>query len=110
MGQDFGPLFGDENRMLKVSSQSPVTSLDRPSVVQRLYRVFEAENRDWNGELKDDDDKLARGGRIMDSMLSEHMCEGWLEGTCLQDVTVSLQATKHLSVLLTPWLHSMQNG
>ena len=46
----------------------------------RLYRVFEAENRDWNGELKDDDDKLARGGRIMDSMLSEHMCEGWLEG------------------------------
>ena len=49
----------------------------------RLYRVFEAENRDWNGELKDDDDKLARGGRIMDSMLSEHMCEGWLEGYLL---------------------------
>ena len=44
---------------------------------------FEAENRDWNGELKDDDDKLARGGRIMDSMLSEHMCEGWLEGYLL---------------------------
>ncbi|MFQ7288680.1 MAG: hypothetical protein ACLRPV_07095 [Lacrimispora saccharolytica] len=40
-------------------------------------------NRDWNGELKDDDDKLARGGRIMDGMLSEHMCEGWLEGYLL---------------------------
>ena len=40
------------------------------SMSNRLYRVFEAENRDWNGELKDDDDKLARGGRIMDSMLS----------------------------------------
>lgn len=53
------------------------------SMSNRLYRVFEAENRDWNGELKDDDDKLARGGRIMDSMLSEHMCEGWLEGYLL---------------------------
>lgn len=53
------------------------------SMSNRLYRVFEAENRDWNGELKDDDDKLARGGRITDSMLSEHMCEGWLEGYLL---------------------------
>ena len=53
------------------------------SMSNRLYRIFEAENRDWNGELKDDDDKLARGGRIMDSMLSEHMCEGWLEGYLL---------------------------
>ena len=53
------------------------------SMSNRLYRVFESENRDWNGELKDDDDKLARGGRIMDSMLSEHMCEGWLEGYLL---------------------------
>ena len=53
------------------------------SMSNRIYRVFEAENRDWNGELKDDDDKLARGGRIMDSMLSEHMCEGWLEGYLL---------------------------
>ena len=53
------------------------------SMSNRLHRVFEAENRDWNGELKDDDDKLARGGRIMDSMLSEHMCEGWLEGYLL---------------------------
>ena len=53
------------------------------SMSNRLYRVFEAENRDWNGELKDDDDKLARGGRISGSMLSEHMCEGWLEGYLL---------------------------
>ena len=53
------------------------------SMSNRLYRVFEAENRDWNGELKDDDDKLARGGRIMDSMPSEHMSEGGLEGYLL---------------------------
>ena len=31
----------------------------------------------------DTDDCLARDGRIMDGMLSEHMCEGWLEGYLL---------------------------
>lgn len=50
------------------------------SMSNRLYKVFEAENRDWNAELLDTDDCLSRGGRIMDGMLSEHMCEGWLEG------------------------------
>ena len=48
------------------------------SMSNRLYKVFEAENRDWNAELLDSDDCLARNGRIMDGMLSEHMCEGWL--------------------------------
>ena len=49
----------------------------------RLYKVFEEENRDWNAQLLDTDDCLARNGRIMDGMLSEHMCEGWLEGYLL---------------------------
>ncbi|MCR5797882.1 MAG: phosphoketolase family protein [Eubacterium sp.] len=49
----------------------------------RLYHAFEATNRDWNAEIIDTDDKLANDGRIMDSMLSEHMCEGWLEGYLL---------------------------
>ena len=49
----------------------------------RLYKVFEAQNRDWNAETLDSDEALARDGRIMDSMLSEHMCEGWLEGYLL---------------------------
>ena len=53
------------------------------SMSNRLYKVFEAENRDWNAELLPSDDCLARGGRIMDGMLSEHMCEGWLEGYLL---------------------------
>ena len=53
------------------------------SMSNRLYKVFEAEKRDWNAEMLDTDDCLARGGRIMDSMLSEHMCEGWLEGYLL---------------------------
>ena len=53
------------------------------SMSNRLYKVFEYQKRDWNAEMLDTDDCLARDGRIMDSMLSEHMCEGWLEGYLL---------------------------
>lgn len=53
------------------------------SMSNRLYKVFETENRDWQAGLLDTDDCLARDGRIMDGMLSEHMCEGWLEGYLL---------------------------
>ena len=49
----------------------------------RLGKVFEETNRDWNGEKYDNDEFLATDGRVMDSMLSEHMCEGWLEGYIL---------------------------
>ena len=49
----------------------------------RLYRAFEATDRDFNAEIYPTDDKLAKDGRIMDSYLSEHMCEGWLEGYIL---------------------------
>ena len=49
----------------------------------RLNAVFEVENRTWNAEHYGTDDHLAADGRIMDSMLSEHMCEGWLEGYLL---------------------------
>lgn len=49
----------------------------------RFYDVFDVTNRDWNSTLHDDDDCLAPDGRVMDSMLSEHMCEGWLEGYLL---------------------------
>ena len=53
------------------------------SMSNRLYRAFEATNRDWNAGMIENDDCLARDGRIMDGMLSEHMCEGWLEGYLL---------------------------
>ncbi len=49
----------------------------------RLSKVFEATGRDWNAEKYDYDEFLASDGRVMDSMLSEHMCEGWLEGYLL---------------------------
>lgn len=49
----------------------------------RLGKVFEETGRDWNALTLDNDEFLATDGRVMDSMLSEHMCEGWLEGYLL---------------------------
>lgn len=49
----------------------------------RLMHAFEAENRSWMADMNDNDEFLAQNGRIMDGMLSENMCEGWLEGYLL---------------------------
>lgn len=49
----------------------------------RLGAVFEKTNRDWNVKTEENDEFLAPTGRVMDSMLSEHLCEGWLEGYLL---------------------------
>ena len=49
----------------------------------RLNSVFEATDRAWDGEALDYDDHLSPDGRVMDSMLSEHVCEGMLEGYLL---------------------------
>lgn len=49
----------------------------------RLYKMFEATKRDWQAPIKDTDEYLDKKGRIMDSYLSEHMCEGLLEGYLL---------------------------
>lgn len=49
----------------------------------RLSKVFEATNRDWNNGYKDNDEFLSTDGRVVDSMLSEHLCEGMLEGYIL---------------------------
>ena len=49
----------------------------------RLYDVFEETNRTWELPIKENDEYLSKDGRVMDSMLSEHMCEGMLEGYLL---------------------------
>jgi xylulose-5-phosphate/fructose-6-phosphate phosphoketolase len=48
-----------------------------------LGDVFEVTNRQWEARRVDDDEFLAPQGRVLDSMLSEHQCEGWLEGYLL---------------------------
>ena len=47
-----------------------------------LGAVFEATERQWNAEIDAGDEYLAPSGRVME-MLSEHQCQGWLEGYLL---------------------------
>ena len=48
-----------------------------------LGDVFEVTNRQWDAHKVDGDEFLAPDGRVVDSQLSEHQCEGWLEGYLL---------------------------
>ncbi|PPQ33484.1 phosphoketolase family protein [Rhodopila globiformis] len=48
-----------------------------------LGAVFEVTNRQWEARVQDNDEFLAPDGQVLDSMLSEHQCEGWLEGYLL---------------------------
>jgi xylulose-5-phosphate/fructose-6-phosphate phosphoketolase len=48
----------------------------------RLNAVFEATDRQWLARTVQDDDHLAPQGGVIE-VLSEHLCEGWLEGYLL---------------------------
>ncbi len=48
----------------------------------RLHALLEATDRAWDAETVADDDHLSPDGRVME-VLSEHMCQGWLEGYLL---------------------------
>lgn len=48
-----------------------------------LGAVFEATDRQWEAREEKFDEFIAPSGRVMDSFLSEHSCEGWLEGYLL---------------------------
>ncbi|RZL98143.1 MAG: phosphoketolase family protein, partial [Pedobacter sp.] len=48
----------------------------------KLNAVFEVTNRQWNALTEDSDELLQKDGRVLE-MLSEHQCEGWLEGYLL---------------------------
>ncbi len=48
----------------------------------RLGNVFDVTNRAWDALTLEDDDHLAPDGRVME-VLSEHLCQGWLEGYLL---------------------------
>jgi xylulose-5-phosphate/fructose-6-phosphate phosphoketolase len=48
----------------------------------RLNAVFEVTNRQWEARMEENDEFLASEGMVME-MLSEHQCEGWLEGYLL---------------------------
>ena len=48
-----------------------------------LGAIFEASPRQWDAAISPGDEFLARDGQVLDSMLSEHQCQGWLEGYLL---------------------------
>jgi xylulose-5-phosphate/fructose-6-phosphate phosphoketolase len=48
-----------------------------------LGAVFEVSDRQWEARQVQNDEFLAPSGRVLDAMLSEHQCEGWLEGYLL---------------------------
>lgn len=49
----------------------------------RLNHIFDITNREFNASIERDDEYLFNVGRIIDSVLSEHVCEGLLEGYLL---------------------------
>lgn len=69
-------MLNDQNKNFRIFGPDETMS-------NRLYVVFDVTNRDWQLEVKENDEYLSKDGRVMDSMLSEHMCEGMLEGYLL---------------------------
>jgi len=64
-----------EARNFRIMGPDEITS-------NRLDALFEATDRTWLAETLTEDDHLAVDGRVME-ILSEHTCEGWLEGYLL---------------------------
>ncbi len=83
--QDMLELGGYIRELFKLNKENKNYRIFSPdeAMSNRLYRAFEAENRGFNSQILPTDDKLSPEGRIMDSFLSEHLCEGWLEGYLL---------------------------
>ena len=67
--------LNEENRNFRVFGPDETAS-------NRLDALFEATNRAWQEPVVPQDDHLAPDGRVME-VLSEHLCQGWLEGYLL---------------------------
>ncbi len=68
--------LNEENRNFRAFSPDEALS-------NRLNYMFEESDRQFEGEIYDNDEFLSKDGRIIDSMLSENLCQGWLEGYLL---------------------------
>ncbi len=77
-----GPFLRDVIKLNQSQRNFRIFSPDE-TISNRLESVFEVTNRQWDGITKPNDEFLAPEGRVMDSMLSEHQNEGWLEGYLL---------------------------
>ena len=64
-----------ENRNFRVMGPDETAS-------NRLGAIFEVTNRVFTGKIIPEDDHISHAGRVME-VLSEHLCQGWLEGYLL---------------------------
>jgi xylulose-5-phosphate/fructose-6-phosphate phosphoketolase len=76
-----GPFLRDVVKLNKEHRNFRIFGPDE-TISNRLEAVFEATQRQWEGITVPNDEFLAPDGRVME-MLSEHQCEGWLEGYLL---------------------------
>jgi xylulose-5-phosphate/fructose-6-phosphate phosphoketolase len=67
--------LNQENRNFRIFGPDETKS-------NRLDPVFEATDRTWVAEILPEDENLSAEGRVME-ILSEHTCQGWLEGYLL---------------------------
>jgi xylulose-5-phosphate/fructose-6-phosphate phosphoketolase len=84
-GQDtlvLGRFLRDVARLNQNSRNFRIFGPDE-TVSNLLGAVFEVTRRQWNAETLDNDEFLSAEGQVLDSMLSEHQCQGWLEGYLL---------------------------
>ncbi len=77
-----GPFVRDIYKLSRDSRNFRVFGPDETKS-NRLADVFQETDRAWNAGLLEGDESLSPDGRVMDSMLSEHVCEGLLEGYLL---------------------------
>ena len=77
-----GPFLRDVIRMNDSQRNFRIFGPDE-TMSNLLDAVFQATNRQWDTTTFSNDEFLAPSGRVLDSMLSEHQCEGWLEGYLL---------------------------
>lgn len=77
-----GPFLRDVIKLNQEQRNFRIFSPDE-TMSNRLDAVFEATNRQWDATIDEHDQFLGKDGRVLDSMLSEHQAEGWLEGYLL---------------------------
>ncbi len=85
MGQDtmvLGKFLRDVAKLNQEHHNFRVFGPDE-TVSNLLQAVFEITNRQWEAREEKNDEFLAPTGQVLDSMLSEHQCQGWLEGYLL---------------------------
>jgi len=75
-----------------------------------LEALFEVTQRQWDAATVANDEFLAPSGRVLDSMLSEHQCEGWLEGYLLTGRHGLFNCSKPSSTSLIRCLISTPSG